>query len=83
MDYGFDLHEISISEAAFAQILAGQPVTLQGQGFSVEGGIEEDECSFNFGDVGAVHVSTVEGRDGFMGNIGDAEVNARVANLNF
>ncbi|WP_243294122.1 hypothetical protein [Geothrix mesophila] len=83
MDYGFDLHEISISDAAFTLIQAGQPVTLQGQGFPVEGQIEGDLWMINTIGRGFVRVVTVEGRDVFEGNIGDAEVDVRVASLNF
>jgi hypothetical protein len=74
VDYGFDLHSICISEAIFAQVQAGMPVTVQGQGFPVEGVMEQDEWAFG---LGAIHVSTVEGRDVFEGNLSDAEVDVR------
>ncbi|WP_257306531.1 hypothetical protein [Geothrix campi] len=77
VDYGFDLHTISISEAVFAQILTGLPVIVQGQGFPVEGVMEDDHWAFNYDDLGSVHVSTVEGREVFEGNIADAEVEVR------
>jgi hypothetical protein len=78
VDYGFDLHTISISEAIFAQIQTGLPVIVEGQGFPVEGVMElVDEWAFNFGAVGAVHVSTDTGREVFEGNLGDAEVDVR------
>jgi len=44
VNYGYDVHAISISEATFAQIQTGMPVTVQGQGFPVEGVMEQDEC---------------------------------------
>lgn len=75
--YGYDMHEISISEATFAQIQAGRPVAIQGQGFPVEGAMEDDQWAFNYGAVGSVYVSTVEGREVFEGNLGDAEVDVR------
>lgn len=74
MDFGFDLHSISIAEVTFAQIQAGMPVTLLGQGFPVEGVMELDEWSFNHGALGAVYVSTDAGREVFEGGMGDAEV---------
>jgi hypothetical protein len=49
-------------------------VIVQGQGFPVEGFMEQDEWAFNQGTVGAVHVSTDTGREVFEGNLGDAEV---------
>ncbi|MFZ1376363.1 MAG: hypothetical protein WAS25_07195 [Geothrix sp.] len=74
VDYGFDLHTISISEAVFAQVRTSVPVTLQGQGFPVEWVMEQDEWSFNCGAPGALHVFTDTGRDVFEGSLGDAEV---------
>jgi hypothetical protein len=74
VDFGYDVHAISISEATLAQIQAGLPVIVQGQGFPVEGFMEQDEWAFNQGTVGAVHVSTDTGREVFEGNLGDAEV---------
>ncbi len=74
MDYGYDLHTIRILEAAFARIQTGKPVTVQGQGFPVEGTTEQDYWTFNEGVRGAIYVSTDEGRDVFEGNLRDAEV---------
>jgi len=74
VDYGYDLHSISIMEAVFAKILAGKPVTVQGQGFLVEGTTEQDYWTFNENVPGFIYVSTDEGRDVFEGNLGDAEV---------
>ncbi len=77
VDYGYDLHSIIVAETTFAQIRMGKPVTLQGQGFPVEGVMELDSWAFNFGTVGAVHVMTDTGREVFEGNLGDAEVGVR------
>lgn len=74
VDFGFDLHMISIAEADFAQIQRDMPLTLQGQGFPVEGVIEPDEWAFNHGVLGAVLVLTDSGRHVFEGGLGDAEV---------
>ena len=74
VDYGYDVHSISITEAVFAQIQAGQPVVIEGQGFPVEGVMEQDLWEFNYGAVGAVHVMTDEGREVFEGGVVDAEV---------
>ncbi len=74
VDFGFDLHSIGIPEAVFAQIQAGHPMVVQGQGFPVEGVLEQDLWAFNQGTAGAVHVSTDEGHDMFEGNPGDPEV---------
>lgn len=74
MDFGYDVHAISISAVTFAQIQTGKPVTVQGQGFPVEGTTEQDYWTFNEGVPGAIYVSTDEGRDVFEGNLRDAEV---------
>ena len=71
VDFGYDLHGISIAEAVFAKNQAGHPVTLQGQGFAVEGVMEQHEWAFN---QGAVRVITDRGRDVFEGNLWDTEV---------
>ncbi|WP_243316701.1 hypothetical protein [Geothrix paludis] len=74
MDYGYDLHTISITDAIFAKIQAGQPVVVEGQGFPVEGAWERDQWAFNQGALGAVHVMTDTGREVFEGSLGGAEV---------
>ncbi|MBI1753763.1 MAG: hypothetical protein HY014_11125 [Acidobacteria bacterium] len=48
-------------------------MTLQGQGFPVEGVMEQDEWSFNYGALGAIRVVTDTGRDVFAGGLWDAE----------
>lgn len=54
VDFGYDLHAIRIVEGTFAQIRAGQPVVVEGQGFPVEGALEKDQWAFNYGALGAV-----------------------------
>ncbi len=49
-------------------------MTIQGQGFPVEGVLESDEWAFNFGAPGTIYVSTDTGREVFEGNLGDAGV---------
>lgn len=77
VDYGYDLHSITIEDAVFARIQAGQPVVVEGQGFPVEGVTEQDHWAFNCGAVGALHVMTDEGREVFAGDIRDVEVEVR------
>lgn len=74
VDFGYDLYSISIEEAVFARIQAGEPVAAAGQGFPVEGVLEQDRWMFNHGAVGAVHVFTDEGREVFEGDLEDDEV---------
>lgn len=77
VDYGYDVHSIRIGGSTFARIQVGQPLVVEGQGFPVEGVMEDDQWAFNFGAMGAVHVSTVGGREVFEGNLGDDEVDVR------
>lgn len=77
VDYGYDRHSVSITDATWAWIERGQPVVVECQGLPVEGVIEGDRWAFNHGAVGAVHVSTDEGREVFDGLLGDAEVDVR------
>ncbi len=74
VDFGYDLHRISISETTFAKVQAGHPVIVEGQGFPVEGVMEQDAWAFNYGVAGAVRVMTDTGREVFEGKLGDAEV---------
>lgn len=77
VDFGYDMHAVSITEAMWTRIERGQPVVAEGQGFIVEGVLERDLWAFNHGVVGAVHVSTDEGREVFEGHLVDAEVAVR------
>lgn len=77
VNYGYDLHAISITEVVFAQIRAGQAVVIEGQGFPVEGVVEQDQWAFNCGAMGAVRVMTDEGREVFEGDLQDAGVDVR------
>lgn len=77
MDFGYDLHAVSITEAMWTRIERGQPVVVGGQGFPVEGVMEPDHWEFNLGGLGTIHVSTDEGRELFEGQLGDPEVAVR------
>lgn len=72
--YGYDEHCLVLSGRALARIQAGKLVTIKGQGFHVEGVMEQDLWAFNGSAVGAIHVSTDTGRDVFEGNLSDDEV---------
>lgn len=74
VDFGYDQHSLLIAKRTFARIQAGIPVTIRGQGFMVEGVLEEDLWAFNYVAVGAVQVSTNTGREVFEGRLGEAEV---------
>lgn len=74
VDNGLDQHSLVLSGRTLARIQAGKLVTIQGQGFHVEGVMEQDLWAFNGSALGAIHVSTDTGRDVFDGNLRDTEV---------
>lgn len=74
VDYGYDLHTLVLPRLTLAKIQAGEPMVVEGQGFPVEGELEQDHWTFNYGALGALHISTDTGREVFEGNLGDAEV---------
>ncbi len=54
VDNGYDLHRLITSRRTLAQIQTGKRVTIEGQGFLVEGVMELDEWAFNHGALGAI-----------------------------
>lgn len=74
VDHYYDQHAVSITDAMWVQIERGLPVVVDGQGFPTEGVNEPDRWAFNFGGLGAIHVSTDKGHEVFEGYLGDAEV---------
>ena len=47
VSYGYDIHSVEVPASTWQLIQGGQPVTVQGQGLSVEGEFSQDEWSFN------------------------------------
>lgn len=37
IDYGYDVHSVEVDEGTFAKIVAGEAVSIDGQGFLYEG----------------------------------------------
>ena len=74
VDYGYDIHNIIFSGRTYNHILAGKTLTINGQGFPVDGFTEQDIWIFNEEHPGSLSIITVEHRDVFSGDISDAEV---------
>ena len=60
VNYGYDIHSVEVPESTWLQIQGGEVVSVQGQGFSVEGEFSQDEWTFNGQGSGSLHV-TAEG----------------------
>lgn len=76
VDYSYDVHSITFSKRTWDRIDRGFPISIKGQGFNVEGLVEQDVWTFNDQTRGArvVEVTTDEGREVFCGSLDDEEV---------
>ena len=71
VDYGYDIHSLEITASDWSKINAGEEVTVTGQGFPVEGEMEQDYWSFNFGQKGSFGIDCDSGRQVYDGSIGE------------
>ena len=69
IDYGYDNHEMKISAHQWTLIQTGTPLTITGEGFFVEGEIEEDYWAFNEGSKGSLSIDCDSGRQVYEGSI--------------
>ena len=74
VNYGYDVHSVEVSASTLLQIQGGEAVTVQGQGFSVEGEFSQDEWVFNLLQRGALQVTAEGGFDIFSGAINNITV---------
>jgi hypothetical protein len=65
---GDSVHSITVSQKAFADIRGGKEITLQGDGFALEGGIVADYWEFNTDSLGSVRVYCDDGRQLYHGD---------------
>lgn len=79
VDYGYDLHRLTLPREDLDRILAGEVVSLDGPGYPVEGVIEADTWLFNASGPGSLYIATSEGRDIFLGSMDDLAVTVQVA----
>jgi hypothetical protein len=74
VSYGYDVHSLEIPVSTWEQIQVGEVVTVQGDGFSVEGEFSQDEWVFNVFQRGALQVTAEGGFDIFSGATNDITV---------
>lgn len=70
--YGYDVHSLEIEKRIYSQILKGEEVELDGQGFSIEGKVVQDFWRFG---SGTLNVYCDDGFEVFDGNLSDAITN--------
>jgi hypothetical protein len=74
VNYGYDIHSVEVPTSTWLQIQGGEAVTVQGQGFSVEGEFSQDEWAFNVRSRRSLQVTAVGARDIFDGVLADISV---------
>jgi hypothetical protein len=74
VNYGYDIHSVEVPASTWLQIQGGEAVTVQGQGFSVEGELSQDEWAFNVHRRSSLQVTAVGARDIFDGVLADISV---------
>jgi hypothetical protein len=74
VNYGYDIHSVEVPASTWLQIQGGEAVSVQGQGFSVEGEFSQDEWAFNVRGRGSLQVTAEGAFDIFDGAVGDLTV---------
>ena len=71
VSYGYDVHSIEMPVSTWQQIQVGEVVTVQGQGFYIEGEFSQDEWAFSLNEVGTVQVTAEGSFNIFSGLLSD------------
>jgi hypothetical protein len=71
VNYGYDIHSVEVPASTWLQIQGGEAVSVQGQGFSVEGEFSQDEWAFNVRGRGSLQVTAEGAFDIFDGAVSD------------
>lgn len=74
VDYGYDTHSVIVSQREMDQINQAEPMTISGQGFSVEGKMTQDHWDFNCTDDFSLTVDGEDGRQIFIGKLTEAYI---------
>lgn len=69
VSYGYDIHSVDVPESTWLQIQVGDTVTVQGQGFFIDGVESQDIWTFNSPEVGSLSVDAEDGRQIFIGHM--------------
>lgn len=73
-DYGYDTHSVSVSQRVKDQINQAEPITILGQGFSVDGKMTQDHQNFNSTDGFSLTVDGEDGRQIYIGKLSAAYI---------
>ena len=79
VDYGYDIHSIEISDEELKDIQLGKKLEIEGQGFPVEGEMENDWWKFNTVEEGSIEVCGEGGRQIYLGNLSNEEVSVAIS----
>ncbi len=74
VNYGYDIHSVEVSASTWQQIQGGDAVTVQGQGFFIEGVESQDVWTFNSPEAGALAVEADDGHQIFIGHMSAASI---------
>ena len=74
IDYGYDCHSVEVSREEWEAALAGELISIKGQGFCVEGEMEEDVWIFNHAAPGDLHVGAEDNSEIFSGSISNVSI---------
>jgi hypothetical protein len=74
ISYGYDIHELKVSQADLKKIQAGNSIRISGQGFSVEGNWIQDTWCFSCAGLNSLEVEGEDGFQIFAGLISDAVI---------
>lgn len=75
VDYGYDIHSVTVSAKVVDQIKRGEAVTVKGQGFYIEGEKTKDVWSFHCTGPNALEVEAGEdGHEIFIGEVTDVKI---------
>lgn len=69
VDYGYDLHSIIVSSNQIDNIRNAESLTIQGQGFYIEGDMERDYWFFHRARPNSLEVETEGGHQVFDGDL--------------
>jgi hypothetical protein len=74
INYGYDIHELKVSQADLQKIQEGNPIRISGQGFAVEGDWTQDTWCFNCAGLNSLKVEGEDGYQIFEGLTSDAVI---------
>jgi proline racemase len=72
INYGYDIHSIVMSQRSWDRIAKGEAVTMNGQGFFIQGVESEDVWTYNSPEAGALSVDAEDGHQIFIGHMSAA-----------